>query len=145
MVKVPALRILSEIKNLIILLVGLVLLTQCATRTGKDAVLEDFEQFHHRFFRDSAFQVKRIKFPLPGHNSERRLEPGDSLYYWEKAEWRRVHPFTRENPDFKRDLQVTDTVAREKIYLEGSGFFVEMHYKPFKGRWHLTYFVNSNL
>lgn len=106
--------------------------------------VENFANFYDRFLSDSLFQISRIKFPLPGINTE-EMTLDDSVYYWKKEEWVLHEKTEIDTTVFNVRRTVTDTLAVEEIFLEDSGFLIRSEFRPIDGRWYLTYYVDSNL
>ncbi len=124
-----------------------VLLNGCRSArnaTAAKTAKEDFKIFYEKFLTDSAFQLKRINFPLPGINTA-AMELEDSIYYWKTDNW----PMLKEpeiDPDiYTRRLNITDTLVTDEIFIENSGFYIKSVFRPVKRKWFLTYFVDSNL
>lgn len=136
-----------KIKNIsFALIVAICFVCSCRSlqvRTAK----EDFDKFYDRFLTDSAFQMSRIQFPLPGINTA-AMEDGeetDTVYYWTKDEWVMLQKPELESSQYKRELSVTDTLATDEIFLDNAGFYFKTVYKPINRKWHLVYMVDSNM
>lgn len=125
----------------LILLLALVLAFGCRSANIKGA-REDFDAFYERFLTDSSFQMERIQFPLPGIKAG---EEEDSTYHWTREEWVMLKKPEIEGTEFKRNLQVSDTLATDEIFTENAGFYFKMVYEPIKKKWHLVYMVDSEL
>ncbi|WKN32614.1 DUF4348 domain-containing protein [Porifericola rhodea] len=103
---------------------------------------ENFDEFYEKFLTDSSFQMERIQFPLKGIKAD---EGEDSTYYWHKEDWVMLKKPNLDGTDFKRDLQVSDTVATDEIFMENAGFYFKMVYEPIKRKWHLVYMIDGGL
>lgn len=115
--------------------------------------IEDFEEFHSKFYSDSAFQFSRIKFPLNGYNSdfddgipddvreELNMEPQEE-FMWKKDEWEMLKNVKNEN--LKKELKKSDTLVIERIYKEASGYEILREFKPINNKWFLIYYSYSN-
>ena len=104
---------------------------------------EDLDAFYEQFMTDSAFQMNRIQFPLPGQKFTADVE--DSTYQWLREEWQILSQPQVDPVHFSRDLLVTDTLATDEIAGKNSGFYFKMFYRPVKQRWHLVYMVDRDL
>lgn len=128
----------------IVLAAGFLLLYSCRS-VKTPAAKEDFDVFYERFLTDSAFQMSRIVFPLPGINAMDMEESGDSVYYWTKDNWIMLKQPDLDPNEFVRDMHVTDTIATDEIYMDDAGFYFKTTYKPIKNKWHLVYMIDSNM
>lgn len=125
-------------------LLYLVLLSSIACKSAKIGVAkEDFQEFYQQFLTDSLFQMERVQFPLPGEKLD--AEGEDSDYRWTREEWIMLKDFDLDSTQFKRDLQVTDTLATDEIYTPGAGFYFKMVFEPVERKWHLVYMVDQSL
>ena len=115
-----------------------------ACRSAKVGIAsENFQDFYQRFLTDSAFQMKRVQFPLPGKRAT--LETQDSTYQWERSDWIMLKDFDLDSTQFKRNLTVADTLATDEIYTPGAGFYFKMVFEPIQHKWHLVYLVDETL
>lgn len=105
---------------------------------------EDFDKFYDRFLTDSAFQMSRIQFPLPGISTD-AMEEDDTIYYWTKDEWIMLKKPDLDTTEYKRKMTVTDTLATDEIYMDNAGFYFKTVYEPVRRKWHLVYMVDSNM
>ena len=122
----------------------LALLTSAACKSANvGTAKEDFQKFYQRFLTDSLFQMERVQFPLPGERVSADGE--DTDYQWTKDEWIMLKEFDLDSTQFKRDLQVTDTLVTDEIYTPGAGFYFKMVYEPIKRKWYLVYLVDQSL
>lgn len=121
------------------------LLLSCKNQMSKSQRIdESFDQFFDRFHADSAFQMSRIQFPLPGLDTD-KMEMEDTVYHWTPDKWELHHDFNLDTTDYIVEKNISDSLAVEKIYLENSGFIVERTFKKIDGMWFLVYFKNINL
>lgn len=115
-----------------------------ACRSSRTAnAKEPFYPFYERFMNDSSFQLKRIKFPLPGQKFTANVE--DSTYRWNQEDWLLLSEPAVDPDYFTRDLYVSDTLATDEITGNDSGFYFKMVYRPVKRKWHLVYMVDRDL
>ncbi len=127
--------------KLFVLLTALVLAYGC--RSAKlNGSPESFDTFYEKFLTDSSFQMERIQFPLPGIKAGEEV---DSTYQWNKEEWVMLKKPELEGTEYKRDLQVSDTLATDEIFMENAGFYFKTVYEPIKKKWYLVYMVDSGL
>lgn len=128
-----------------LILLGVVLLAFGCRSSNLKGARENFDVFYEKFLTDSSFQMQRIQFPLPGIRAGEENEEQDSTYYWTKEEWVMLKKPEIEGTEFKRNLQVSDTVATDEIFTEDSGFYFKTVYEPIKRKWYLVYMVDSGL
>jgi hypothetical protein len=122
----------------------LILVLSCKRGDINEIKDENFTSFYQRFHSDSAFQMKRIIFPLPGVNTD-DMTVDDSIYYWNVEKWE-VHKFPNiKANDFKVDNMMSENTVVEKIYKDDSGFFIERKFELLNCKWILTYYANINL
>ena len=122
-----------------VLLIGF---TSCKT-ANVGAAKEDFQDFYQRFLTDNSFKMQRIQFPLPGERVS--AEGQDATYRWTKDEWIMLKDFELDTTQYKRNLQVTDTLAVDEIFTPGAGFYFKMVFEPVKRKWYLVYLVDQML
>lgn len=106
---------------------------------------EDFDEFYARFLTDSAFQMSRIKFPLPGVNAVEMENREDTVYYWKKEDWIMLKKPDLDTALYERKVTVTDTLATDEIFMEDAGFYFKTVYEPVERKWYLVYMVDSNM
>jgi hypothetical protein len=126
-----------------LILLGLVVMALGCRSSNIKGGREDFNVFYEKFLTDSSFQMERIQFPLPGIKAGEEGE--DSTYHWTKEEWVMLKKPEIESTEFKRNLQVSDTLATDEIFTENSGFYFKTVYEPIKRKWYLVYMVDSGL
>lgn len=124
-------------------LLAVVFSTSCKNQSAK-SIGESFENFYSRFHSDSIFQLERIRFPLPGINTD-EMAMDDTIYYWEVENWEMHHDMNLDTTDFIVEKNISDSLAIEKIYQENSGFMIERTFKKLDGRWYLVYYKDVNL
>src|SRR5690606_20979735 len=95
---------------------------------------ESFESFYIRFHKDSLFQIDRIKFPLPGINTD-EMTVEDSLYFWNKKDWL-MHNAIDTSKFFKK-MFGSDHLVEEVITSNEPGVFVKRKFENLKGKWYL--------
>lgn len=114
---------------------------QGGNKTLKD---EPFDSFYVQFHADSVFQMERIKFPLPGINTD-EMGTDNSEYVWEAEDWEMHYDMNLDTTEFIIEKNITDSLAIEKIYKENTGFSVERTFKKLDGKWFLVYYKDVNL
>ena len=133
-------------------LLGIVCITSCRgsrvsttpTSSETDPTADEaFDTFYTQFMNDSAFQMERIQFPLPGQKFTEEIE--DSTYRWPREEWRVLSEPQIDPSNFTRNLQVSDTLATDEITGMSTGFYFKMVYRPVGRKWHLVYLVDRDL
>jgi hypothetical protein len=109
----------------------------------------NFEKFYLKFHTDSSYQLNRIKFPLPGFNTdeeEGRLSDKDGVkkYFWTKDKW-----VLMNIPDLNNGYSInkikTDSTYEEKISLPNTGYYIIRNFKKENGGWYLVYYGVHNL
>ena len=144
-----------------VLFVVLVFVFGCTTqqKLSKTEITKSFEEFSNRFYTDSLFQMRSIKFPLKGlHNVEAPVTSkntvGDSIISaWEKKDWRMLTNMYFPNNETKavidgttylRKIQVKGNMVTIKTYIEDSGFCDTEKFALQKGKWVLINFSSMN-
>ena len=123
-------------------LIGLISTTACRS-TRLTTAREPFDTFYDRFMTDSAFQVERTRFPLPGQKFTAETE--DSTYRWTLTDWRMLSEPQLDPTYYQRDLTVSDTLVTDEISGKSTGFYFKMVYRPVRRKWHLVYMVDRDL
>ena len=114
---------------------------------------ETFESFYSQFYSDSTFQRSRVTFPLPGFNMEvYQQDPTqdvDTNYHWQASDF----PFlstidgtsaTIDGQEYKKELNVDEGTAQEKLYMDDAGFFIENRFRKIDGKWFLVFFYDAS-
>lgn len=117
-----------------------IILYECTTKRNVPDKGEVFVSFYHRFHKDSAFQISRIRFPLPGINSE-AMEVGDTVYYWQKKDWVLSHLV--DTTLFKRKISLSDSVAMEEITNQYPDLLIKRKFQRINGDWYLVYYEST--
>ncbi|GAB2467588.1 hypothetical protein GCM10011375_31290 [Hymenobacter qilianensis] len=116
--------------------------------SSKDTIfsLEPFDAFYKRFTNDSIFQIQRIKFPLPGINTD-GMDVSDTIYYWQKGKWRMFKgiPSDIDTINFEVKKIRSDTIAINEVSQKHVSFSSKYIFKPKEGRWYLVYYEDINL
>lgn len=141
----------KKIKSFALFLLLFEAFSSCSAKRSSDSLsinsnskIEEFSIFYDRYLNDSLFQMSRIKFPLPGINTE-EMSLSDTVYYWHKETWA-LHKNSRiDTSIYNSKKMVTDTLAVVEISLEDSGFLIRSEFRPIDGKWYLTYYIDSNL
>jgi hypothetical protein len=113
---------------------------------------EIFSMFYEKFNEDSIFQKQRIKFPLPGFDSEKNYSnPLDSNSiknvngemvntYWRKGDWKIHHALT--DTSYKVQVEKNDSVVKETIFIPDSDFKIERKFEIVDNKWYLVYYAD---
>ena len=141
-------------------IVLLMALFSCHNITKDDSTVnsnEEFETFYQKFYDDSIFQISRVKFPLPGYNSnevsgipedfaqEQGINFDQEPFFWSKDSWRLVEPLEKQDVDIQKALNESDTLVTEKLFIPNSGFLIEKRFeRADDGKWYLTYYYYQN-
>ena len=110
--------------------------------------IENFDSFYQKFHEDSAFQISRILFPIKGVKFDvMNYNPLDSNkiveFIWTKENWD-IHKKITDST-IKIETVKTDTVVKQHIYIENSGFQVERDFKLMSNKWYLFYYSYRNI
>lgn len=126
-------------KTLVKLLVVLIIINiSCSVNSQHP---EEFNDFYEKFHQDFNFQLERIKFPLPGINSE-EMTVLDSVYYWQKENWKFHSKVEIDTTIYHFKTTKSDSVVTEEISSKTSGFVFRRKFELINGKWYLTYLVN---
>ena len=106
----------------------LLIITFCFITASVAQQNENFNTFYEKFHKDTLFQDSRIKLTLPlakdyFHKKEKANEMIDS--------------------EFIVETKRTATEYTEKIYIQDSGFFIELRFKIINEKWFLVYYLDS--
>lgn len=132
---------MKHIQRLVYPLIFLLLLSACNKKLFKKAP-ENFDAFYEQFHEDSAFQMKRITFPLEG-----RYVDIEGEKKWSRQDWEmhRQKVTAISEPDYDTEIIRKDDVVIDKVKLKDSGFYVERRFELKKGKWYLVYYESVNL
>lgn len=134
----------SYLPLLLALLLGVAASSCRSTRSAQAAVAEEaFAPFYERFLTDSAFQMERTQFPLPGQKLTEAV--ADSAYRWQRADWRMLREPQLDSTYFTRNLSVSDTLVTDEIAGKDSGLYFRMDYRPVNKKWYLVHLVDRDL
>ena len=103
---------------------------------------EQFSSFYQKFHTDSLFQISRIRFPLPGINSD-DMTVEDTAYHWTKGKWMMHHLV--DTTSFTRKLSVSNNTVIEVITSTDSGVIIKRTFQNIKGKWFLVRYEDTNL
>lgn len=104
---------------------------------------EEFDLFNKRFHNDSVFQLSRIAFPIGGEYAD-----GESRFKWTRHNWllmREPIGSALSSNEYKHEVNRSDSLVTERIWIDSSGFNIERHFKLIKGKWYLTYYDDWNI
>lgn len=101
----------------------------------------EFDKFFKKFHSDSLFQLSRIIFPLAGENIDGWER--DSLWY--KEDWTLHTNLQIDTSIYKEEFIYSDSLVKQIVFIEGSGFYVERHFKLINGEWYLVYYLFQNI
>ena len=127
---------------------------------GTQANPEDFDAFYARFHTDSAFQMQRVRFPLPGEHTEAKTEEASSemgqplpvdtsrgegtpSVYWTAERWEMQTEELLDTTRFEVKWQRRDSLVRQQVYVPNSGFAVARTFQRIDGKWYLVYYEND--
>lgn len=124
-------------------------------------VTEDFYDFIERFHSDTLFQRQRIANVVIGFNSDAMLEDletgvgvGPEIdtirdYVWGKDELLHILQginTDRDDPAFIKEIsELSDSLGREYIYIDHSGYSRDLVFSKQHGKWILTKYHSSSL
>ena len=135
----------------------LIVLASCSFHK-QNSSSEEFDAFYERFLNDTTFQLDRVQFPLPNNSvsSVDRIpsdiaeelgineEGKDTGEYWTRSNWIILKNIELDTTLYRRELNKSDSVVSERIYINASGFEVQSKFKLVDGKWVLIYFYESN-
>lgn len=113
---------------------------------GKEATYQEFAAFYERFHRDSAYQMERIMFPLPGlpREADSTLIASGS-YRWTAENWSLQRPLNLQQSNFKRELiPVSKALIIEKLIQPEYNLQIERRFSRLEDGWHLIYYAGLN-
>ncbi len=118
---------------------------------GQEAAPESFEVFWARFFRDRAFQMSRILFPLPERlpdetdwaSADSLGEGHELIRYWHPANWPHLELPAPPSDSLRHIEERTDTTYRLRVGIPDADGFAEMRFRRIEGRWYLIYFFSN--
>ena len=113
---------------------------------GQAEPYQEFAAFYDRFHQDSAFQMERILFPLPGLPREADSALiASGLYRWTPETWRMQRPLNPESSNFKRELiPVSKDLIIEKLVQPEYNLQIERRFSRLEDGWHLIYYAGLN-
>lgn len=126
-------------------------LTSCGGSEAEESTddlsaLKEFAQFYDRFHQDSAFQMERVMFPLPGLPREADSSLiASGRYRWTPENWRMQKPIDFEESEFEQQLvRVSKDLIIEKIINDAYGLQIERRFSRLEDDWHLIYYSALN-
>ncbi len=113
---------------------------------GRSQPYQEFAEFYDRFHQDSAFQMDRILFPLPGLPREADSTLiASGLYRWTPETWTLQRPLNLESSNFKRELiPVSKDLIIEKLVQPEYNLQIERRFSRLEDGWHLIYYAGLN-
>ena len=117
-----------------------------AEQDDEVSALREFAQFYERFHQDTAFQVERVLFPLPGlpREADSRLIT-DGSFRWTRENWRMQKPINFQESQFEQQLvRVSKGLIIEKIINKEYGLQIERRFSRLEDGWHLIYYSALN-
>lgn len=113
---------------------------------SREAAYQEFAEFYERFHRDSAFQMERILFPLPGLPREADSALiASGLYRWTPETWTLQRPLNLQQSNFKRELiPVSKDLIIEKLKQPEYNLQIERRFSRLEDGWHLIYYAGLN-
>lgn len=130
------------------------LITGCQSNTKKTNV-ENFREFHQKFYSDSVFQVSRIVFPLPGADSD--VIYGDEVVenqendkylidnnklYWKRTGWKFIEA-PAESSEFIISVEKVDSFMKEQISSKETDLVITLQFSLIDDKWMLTYYSHE--
>ncbi len=105
---------------------------------------EDFDDFYFRFHTDSLFQIKRVIFPLKGHETDNTTEESEDFHVPNEGinDWTMMHLPVLDS-DLILETEKTDTLVKERIYIEASSFEIIRVFKRIDKIWYLDYYYSG--
>jgi len=117
-----------------------------AEQNDETSALREFAQFYDRFHEDTAFQVERVLFPLPGLPREADSTMiAAGTFRWTRDNWRMQKPIKFEESNFEQQLvRVSKDLIIEKIINKEYGLQIERRFSRLEDGWHLIYYSALN-
>ncbi|MCR9102238.1 MAG: hypothetical protein NXI25_19945 [bacterium] len=114
--------------------------------SGQSRPYQEFAAFYDRFHQDSAFQMDRILFPLPGLPREADSTLiASGLYRWTPETWTIQRPLNLQSSNFKRELiPVSKDLIIEKLVQPEYNLQIERRFSRLEDGWHLIYYAGLN-
>lgn len=108
--------------------------------------VESFDVFYSRFNSDSIFQINRIDFPMEGFKLEGDYNPLQEIenHIWTRDNWNFFSINSGKN-SYNFSLEKTDSLIKETITVDNSGFEVYREFKLKDSIWIMTYFGRQQL
>lgn len=111
--------------------------------TGTEQTLpEDFLAFYQRFHADTAYQLRRITFPLAGIPDN---QPFAENFRWQRADWTPHRPFDLAANKMERQFSRRDATTIEEVILqpqERAGIL--RRFSKLGDEWYLIYYAGMN-
>lgn len=117
-----------------------------ADQNDEVSALREFAQFYDRFHQDTAFQMERVLFPLPGlpREADSSLIASGS-FRWTPDNWRMQKPIKFEESNFEQQLvRVSKDLIIEKIINKEYGLQIERRFSRLEDGWYLIYYSALN-
>lgn len=113
---------------------------------GTEQSYQEFAAFYERFHQDSAFQMERILFPLPGLPREADSALiASGRYRWTAEDWNLQRPLNLQRSNFKRELiPVSKDLIIEKLIQPEYNLQIERRFSRLEDGWHLIYYAGLN-
>ncbi|WP_282781826.1 hypothetical protein [Phaeodactylibacter xiamenensis] len=115
-------------------------------KEGQARPYQEFAAFYDRFHQDSAFQMERILFPLPGLPREADSALiASGLYRWTPDTWTLQRHLNLESSNFKRELiPVSKDLIIEKLVQPEYNLQIERRFSRLEDGWYLIYYAGLN-
>jgi hypothetical protein len=114
----------------------------------QDSTLENWDSFYDKFHKDTAFQMERIQFPLPGFDVDADnvidSDEKNRNFYWKKKDWIFMHLPTLDST-YNVDKKISIYEYEENISIPNSGFYTIRKFKISNKKWYLIYYGNQSL
>ena len=148
---------------IVVALVTVLIINSCKQKTEKapetatekiTKSIENFESFYDKFYSDSVFQFSRINFPLKGGEvlgdnyvpSDIAGEESEERKEWNLEDFGVMLKEINGYPsDYKSEIDKSENLIKEKIYLPESGYYEIRHYVLKENEWYLDYFFIQDL
>jgi hypothetical protein len=122
-----------------------ILIVMCFCNQKSNVLVEDFDDFYRKFNTDSLFQLSRVKFPLPGLNTE-EMSVLDSIYFWEMEDWKYVGLSKIDTSHFSHIIENHRGLVREEVKSKSFlGLVFRRKFEQIDGIWYLTSQEDINL
>jgi len=129
-------------KNILKILFLVLVLISCKTSDNSIQNVENWDEFYVKFHQDSLFQISRI------HDSIEAVQiDGGATKYLTKENWVMMKGtiYEVDTTIYKVEIEMDSASVHHRVYIENSGFDVQIYFNLIDNKWYLTKFIDQNL